>query len=148
DEIPAVYILRHKLPFGGRGRFNTSVPEIAGARWARPGGVAGPSVFRTLWNRRQEAAMVTRGQTFRGIEYTSQRQIPESEDTAPMPKALGLKAKVENHPSYGVPRRIYDIESRASKAKPEKIARDLLRRIAPSLGIRRDLSQLKLDQVK
>jgi Zn-dependent metalloprotease len=65
-----------------------------------------------------------------------------------MAKIKGLKAKVENHPIYKVPRRIYDIESKASKAAPAKIAEALLKKIAPALKIKPDLSQLKFDKVK
>jgi len=65
-----------------------------------------------------------------------------------MPKIRNLKAKVESHPEYKVPRRIFDMESRPSKEKPEKIARQFLKKIASSLGVRPDLSQLKLDKVK
>jgi Zn-dependent metalloprotease len=59
-----------------------------------------------------------------------------------------LKAKVEHHPNYNVPHRIYDIESKPSQEDPAKIAEDFIRQIAPKLQIKRDLSQLKFDQVK
>lgn len=65
-----------------------------------------------------------------------------------MAKIKGLKAKVEKHPVYKVPRRIYDIESKTSKAAPAKIAETLLKKIAPALKIKPDLSQLKFDKVK
>ena len=49
-----------------------------------------------------------------------------------MSKLKKVKAKVESHPEYKVPRRIYDIESKLSKDKPEKIARSfLLKALAP-----------------
>src|SRR5260221_4422501 len=65
-----------------------------------------------------------------------------------MAKIKNLKAKVESHPEYKTPRRIFDIESKPAKEKPEKIASQLLKKIAPSLGVKSDLSQLKFDKVK
>jgi Zn-dependent metalloprotease len=59
-----------------------------------------------------------------------------------------LKARVEKHPEYGVPRRIFDIESKPSREAPARIAQRFLKRIAPSLGMRPDLSQLRFDKVK
>ncbi|OLY91821.1 Zn-dependent metalloprotease [Cnuella takakiae] len=59
-----------------------------------------------------------------------------------------LKAKVEKHPERNVPRRIYDIDSKASKEKPENVAESVLKRIAPELKIKPDLSQLNFEQVK
>ncbi|MGA9773908.1 MAG: M36 family metallopeptidase [Blastocatellia bacterium] len=65
-----------------------------------------------------------------------------------MAKIKGLKAKVENHPQYNVPRQIRDIEMKASKSDPAKIAETMLKKIAPDLKINPDLSQLKFDKVK
>ncbi|MGA7900156.1 MAG: M36 family metallopeptidase [Nitrososphaeraceae archaeon] len=59
-----------------------------------------------------------------------------------------LKAKVENHPLYKVPRRIYDIDSQSSKEDPKNIAESMLKKVAPHLKIKPDLSQLKFDKVK
>jgi Zn-dependent metalloprotease len=59
-----------------------------------------------------------------------------------------LKAKVDKHPERNVPHRIYDIQSKSSKKKPESIAESTLKKIAPDLKIKADLSQLKFDQVK
>lgn len=59
-----------------------------------------------------------------------------------------IKAKVEKNLDRNVPRRIYDIQSKVSKEKPEKIAESTLKKIASELKIRTDLSQLKFDQVK
>src|SRR5689334_10550755 len=59
-----------------------------------------------------------------------------------------LKARVDKHPDRKVPRRIYDIQSKSSKENPEKISESTLKKIAPELKIKADLSQLKLDQVK
>jgi len=65
-----------------------------------------------------------------------------------MTKLKNVKAKVESHPEFKVARRIYDIESKPSKDKPEKIARSFLSKVAPSLGASKDLSELKFDKVK
>jgi Zn-dependent metalloprotease len=65
-----------------------------------------------------------------------------------MAKIRGLKAKLEAHPRYGVPGRIYDIETKPSKQEPALIAESLLKKIARDLQINPDLSQLKFDQVK
>src|SRR5712692_6815499 len=65
-----------------------------------------------------------------------------------MAKIKGLKAKLEAHPRYGVPGRIYDIETKPSKEEPALIAESLLKKIARDLKINPDLSQLKFDQVK
>ena len=59
-----------------------------------------------------------------------------------------LKAKVDRHPSRKTPQRIYDIETRSKNEKPEKVAKALLKKIAPELKIKTDLSQLKFDHVK
>jgi Zn-dependent metalloprotease len=59
-----------------------------------------------------------------------------------------LKARVEKHPSRKTPQRIYDIQTKSTKEKPRKIATTVLKRIAPELKIKPDLSQLKFDQVK
>lgn len=59
-----------------------------------------------------------------------------------------LKAKVEKHAERKVPRRIYDIQSKSSKKQPQAIAVSTLKKIAPDLKIKTDLSQLKFDQVK
>jgi len=65
-----------------------------------------------------------------------------------MAKIKGLKAKVEKHPQYNAPRRIYDIESHPSKEDPQHIAESILKKVAPDLKISTDLSQLKFDKVK
>jgi len=59
-----------------------------------------------------------------------------------------IKAKTEKSAAHNVPRRIYDIESKASSKDPEQIANATLKKIAPDLKIKPDLSQLKFDQVK
>jgi len=59
-----------------------------------------------------------------------------------------LKAKTENRSGLGVPGRIYNIESKPKKARPRAIAEGVLKKIAPDLKIKPDLSQLKFDQVK
>jgi Zn-dependent metalloprotease len=65
-----------------------------------------------------------------------------------MARMKTLAAKVETHEQYKTPHRIYDIETKASREKPEKIAAAILKRIAGELRIRPDLSQLKFDKVK
>ena len=60
----------------------------------------------------------------------------------------GLNAKVEKHRQYNVPGRIYDIESHSSKEDPQLIAESMLKKIAPHLKIKPDLSDLKFDKVK
>lgn len=59
-----------------------------------------------------------------------------------------LKAKIEWSARYKVPHRIYDIESRVGRGDPIRISKALLRRIARSLKIDPDLSQLRFDKVK
>jgi Zn-dependent metalloprotease len=59
-----------------------------------------------------------------------------------------LKAKVERHPIRKVPKRIFDIQSKSSKRKPEEIAQSTLKKIAGDLKIKSDLSQLRFDKVK
>ena len=59
-----------------------------------------------------------------------------------------LTAKVETDPQFKTPHRIYDIETKASKQSPQKIAATILKKIAGDLKIRPDLSQLKFDKVK
>ncbi len=65
-----------------------------------------------------------------------------------MAKLKNLKAKVETHPTYKVPRRIYELDVKASSAEPRKVAESLLKKIARDLQIKADLSQLKFDRVK
>lgn len=65
-----------------------------------------------------------------------------------MAKLKGVKAKVDTHPRHNAPRRIYDIESKPKKGEPKEIAEAFLKKIAPDLKIKADLSQLKFDVVK
>lgn len=65
-----------------------------------------------------------------------------------MAKIRGLKAKAESYDQYKVPHRIYDIETPASNKSPERIAEATLKKIAPDIKIKPDLSQLKFDKVK
>jgi Zn-dependent metalloprotease len=65
-----------------------------------------------------------------------------------MAKIKKLKAKVEKHPLYKVPRRIYDIEAHPSKEDPPLIAESVLKKFASEFKIKPDLSQLKFDKVK
>jgi Zn-dependent metalloprotease len=65
-----------------------------------------------------------------------------------MAKLKSVKAEVENHPVYNVPRRIFGIEASASSKPPKEIATAFLKRVASDLKIDRNLSQLKFDKVK
>src|SRR5215831_17847729 len=65
-----------------------------------------------------------------------------------MARVKGLTAKVDAHKHFKTPHRIYDIKSSASRQSPQKIAEATLRKIAGSLKIRPDLSQLKFDKVR
>ena len=65
-----------------------------------------------------------------------------------MAKIRSLTAKADAHSQYKAPHRIYDIETKPSKKSPQKIAEAILKKIAPQLKIRPDLSQLKFDKVK
>lgn len=66
-----------------------------------------------------------------------------------MSKIRSIKAKAERHPSYKVPRRIYDIEvAKPSQEEPRKIAESVLKKIAKDLKIKSNLSDLKFDKVR
>jgi Zn-dependent metalloprotease len=65
-----------------------------------------------------------------------------------MKKLTSLAAKADTHAQYKTPRRIYDIESKASSKSARRIADETLKKIAGDLKIRPDLSQLKFDKVK
>jgi hypothetical protein len=65
-----------------------------------------------------------------------------------MAKQRAVKAKVELHPKYKVPRRLYDINEEASTGDTRQIAEDFLKRVARDLQISPDLSGLKFDQIK
>jgi Zn-dependent metalloprotease len=65
-----------------------------------------------------------------------------------MAKMKRLTAKVETHPQYKTPRRIYDVKTGASKKSPRKIAEATLKKIAGDLKIKPDLSQLHFDKVR
>jgi Zn-dependent metalloprotease len=58
-----------------------------------------------------------------------------------------LKAKVQKHPVYGTPQRIYDFQTRPSGEEPHDIAWGILKRLAADLGIEPDLSQIRFDKV-
>jgi Zn-dependent metalloprotease len=58
-----------------------------------------------------------------------------------------LKAKVQEHPVYGTPQRIYDIHARPSAAEPREIVEDMLKKLAKDLEIKPDLSQIRFDKV-
>jgi Zn-dependent metalloprotease len=64
-------------------------------------------------------------------------------------KIRSIKAKAERHPSYKVPRRIYDIEAaKPSQEEPSKIAESVLKKVAKDLKIKPNLSDLKFDKVR
>jgi Zn-dependent metalloprotease len=65
-----------------------------------------------------------------------------------MTKMKSLTAKVETHPRYKTPRRIYDVKTQASRKSPRKIAEAALKKIAGDLKIKPDLSQLHFDKVR
>src|SRR5438045_4188751 len=55
-------------------------------------------------------------------------------------------ARIERHPLYRMPRRIYDIKTKASDRTPEEIAGAFVEAIAPKLRV--DSSSLQFDKVK
>ena len=65
-----------------------------------------------------------------------------------MSKIGGIKARVEKHSKYKIPRRIYDIETSPRKEQPRQIAESVLKKIAKNLKIKPDLSDIKFDKVK
>ena len=65
-----------------------------------------------------------------------------------MAKQRAVKAKVELHPKYKVPRRFYDVDEEASTGNTRQIAEDFLKKVAGDLQINPDLSGLKFDQIK
>lgn len=66
-----------------------------------------------------------------------------------MNKIKSIKAEIENHPTYKVPRRIYDIRSaKPTDEEPRKIAESMLKKIAKDLKIKSNLADLKFDKVK
>ena len=60
----------------------------------------------------------------------------------------GFKGKGQISYSRGVPRRIRATEAKQSKILPRKIAETFLKKIAATLQIKADLSQLKFDKIK
>ena len=66
-----------------------------------------------------------------------------------MNKMKSIKAEIENHPIYKVPRRIYNIRSaKSSEIEPRKIAESMLKKIAKDLRIKPNLADLKFDKVR
>jgi Zn-dependent metalloprotease len=65
-----------------------------------------------------------------------------------MAKLAGLKAKIDPHPKYKVPYRIYDMDWQPHRGTTTQIAEAALKKIAPAIHINPDLSQLKFDKVK
>jgi len=64
-----------------------------------------------------------------------------------MPKIGKITAKIERHPTYGTPQKIYDIASKPRSGSPRKIAEGFLREIAKGLGIGANLKDIKFDKV-
>lgn len=65
-----------------------------------------------------------------------------------MPKSEFLDAETEINPATATPSRYFDIQSKASKEDPKKIAERTLRKIAPELKISPNLSDLKFDTLR
>lgn len=59
-----------------------------------------------------------------------------------------VKAKFDRHPDYKVPRRIYDIQTKAESGPSRKIAEKFLKKIAKEIGISSDLSELTYDKTE
>ena len=60
----------------------------------------------------------------------------------------GVSGRVEYSAARAVPRRFFELETKASRAAPRAIAQALVRKLAPRLGIAPDLSQLRYDRAK
>src|SRR5688572_16852633 len=65
-----------------------------------------------------------------------------------MAKFKNIKAKSETHPTYKVPKKIYDIDVKASKSDSKTIADSFLKNISSELKIPNDLSNIKFEKVK
>lgn len=65
-----------------------------------------------------------------------------------MARIKGLKAKVDLHANRRVPKRIYEIAMPKRKGTPQQVAEAIIKKIAPNLAIKADLSQIKFDRVK
>ena len=60
----------------------------------------------------------------------------------------GVRGMAEMSEARGVPRRLYDLEPKPSRAAPRRIAEAFVKQVAPRLGLSPDLSQLRFDIVK
>lgn len=58
-----------------------------------------------------------------------------------------VEAKVQLHPIYKTPQRMFDIKTKPSAGDPKDIAESFLKMMAPRLKINQNLSQLKFDKV-
>ena len=58
-----------------------------------------------------------------------------------MVKFKNIKAKSERHPTYNVPKKIYDIDIKPSNNDPKTIADSFLKKISSELKIPQDLSR-------
>ncbi|HJT85282.1 MAG TPA: M36 family metallopeptidase [Nitrososphaeraceae archaeon] len=65
-----------------------------------------------------------------------------------MIKIKNIKAKREKHPTYNVPKKIYDIDIKPDNNDPKTIADSFLKNISSELKIPRDLSNLKFEKTK
>ncbi len=65
-----------------------------------------------------------------------------------MVKFKNIKAKSERHPTYNVPKKIYDIDIKPSNNDPKTIADSFLKKISSELKIPQDLSNIKFEKVK
>lgn len=60
----------------------------------------------------------------------------------------GVRGMAETSAARGVPRRLFDLDTKPSRAAPRRIAEALLQQLAPRFGIDPDLSQIRFDIVK
>ena len=60
----------------------------------------------------------------------------------------GIRGMAEMSAARGVPRRLFDLETKPSRAAPRRIAEVFVKQIAPRLGLSPDLSQVRFDRVK
>jgi hypothetical protein len=60
----------------------------------------------------------------------------------------GVSGLAEISSARDVPRRLYDLETKPSRAAPRRIAESFLKQVASRLGLSPDLSQVRFDKVK
>ena len=59
-----------------------------------------------------------------------------------------VRGMAEMSEARGVPRRLFDLETKPSRAAPRRIAEAFVKQVAPRLGLSPDLSQVRFDRVK